>query len=369
MSCPEREPLVAAISGVKNSGKTTLIERLIPRLLERGISVATVKHDGHCFEAERPGTDSFRHLQAGALGSAVFDGEKFQLVKRTPVDENTLIGMFPEADLILLEGFKSSVWPKVEIVRRGNSSAPVCDPSTLLALVTALEMPSAPCPVLAPEDDSGLAGLLERFVKTGRSCSGIILAGGYSSRMGRCKAELPFGGVRMIEHQVRKLRMLGIEDILIAGYEPEIAGARFVPDVYPHRGPLSGIHAGLAAARCERALVVSVDAPLLPMAALSALMQTHEGGVTALTHGGQLEPLLAGYDRALAPLCGEILQGERSSVRQLFDRVGLHEIDWQGDGLLLSNCNTPEEYEKLCAISQVQNEICNFYRQGVDKNL
>lgn len=348
MECREARPLVVAVSGVKNSGKNTLIEHLIPRLSARGLRVATVKHDGHRFEPERPGTDSFRHLQAGAFGSAVFDGEKFQAVKYAQVDENALIDLFPEADLILLEGFKASCWPKVEIVRKDNSDAPVCDPSTLLAIVTELELPSS-CPLLKPEDYEGLASLLERYVKTGRSFSGIILAGGYSSRMGRCKAELPFGGLTMIEHQVRKLQLLGIEDILIAGYEPKIRGTRFVPDIYPHCGPLSGIHAGLQDAKKERALVVSVDAPLLPMAALSALMQEHEGGVTALKHGSQLEPLLAVYDCALAPICGEILQGERSSVRQLFDRVGLRELRWQGDGKLLENCNTPEEYAALCA--------------------
>lgn len=348
----KHSPGIIAVSGVKNSGKTTVIERLIPLLRQRGLKVATVKHDGHRFEAERPGTDSFRHLQAGAIGSAVYDGEKYQLVRYVPTDETELCASFPEADLILLEGFKDSRWPKIEIVRRGNSDAPVCRPSTYLALLTDREDLRADGPVLPLDDLEPLADRLERFVRTGPGTTGILLAGGYSSRMGRSKAELPFGGVTMIEHQVRKLRMLGIGDIVIAGYETPIPGTRYVPDVYPHRGPLSGIHAGLCAAQNERCLVLSVDAPLLPFEALSALLETHTEGITALEHGGQLEPLLAVYDRSLAGLCEEILRGERSSVRGLFDRVGLHTLPSPLPYVFFSNCNTPEEYAALRAFDE-----------------
>lgn len=132
---------ILAISGVKNSGKTTLIERLLPALKARGLTVATVKHDGHRFDPDRPGTDSFRLFQAGAAGSAVYDPEKYQVVRRAAVTERDLIRQFPEADLILLEGFKESPYPKIEIIPLGCQ--PVTDPATRLALVTdgACEVP------------------------------------------------------------------------------------------------------------------------------------------------------------------------------------------------------------------------------------
>lgn len=342
---------VIAVSGVKSSGKTTLIEGLLPELTGRGLRVATVKHDGHRFEADRPGTDSFRHLRAGAYGSAVFDGEKFQLVKREPVDEQTLIACFPEADLILLEGFKDSRWPKLEILRRAVSEEPVCELSALLALVTDWEPERFFCPVFRPEDRAALADLLLDYVRP-RPFSAILLAGGYSSRMGSSKAELPFAGTTMLEHQVRRLRQLGVEDILLSGYEAPLPGTRFVPDAYPHRGPLSGIHAGLAAARHPACLVMSVDAPLVPLFVLDGLLRTHTTGVTAVEHGGQPEPLIAVYDRDLATLCGELLQGERSSVRRLFDAVGVHPYPCELPEPWLSNCNTPGEYRALLAAVQ-----------------
>ena len=158
---------VLAVSGVKNSGKTTVLEGLVARLTARGLKVAVIKHDGHAFEPDRPGTDTFRHLAAGACGAAVFDGEKFQLVRRTAVTEGELIPLFPDADLILLEGFKGSAWPKVEVVRAGNSDGPVCRASTLLALVTDLPIDLSGVPALALDDGEGLADLVEAYVRGG----------------------------------------------------------------------------------------------------------------------------------------------------------------------------------------------------------
>ena len=64
--------------------------------------------------------------------------------------------------------------------------------------------------------------------------SAAVLAGGLSSRMGRDKAALPFGGTTLLDFQVQKLRSLGMEDIMISGTEQQIPGTRPIPDVYPH---------------------------------------------------------------------------------------------------------------------------------------
>ena len=155
---------VIAVSGVKNSGKTTVLEGLVAELARRGLKAAVIKHDGHRFEPDRPGTDSFRCLAAGAVGAAVFDGEKFQLVKRAPISETELVGCFPEADVILLDGFKNSPWPKIEVVRAGNSDGPVCPPDGLLALVTDLPLDLPGVPTLGLEDAAGLARVVAKFL-------------------------------------------------------------------------------------------------------------------------------------------------------------------------------------------------------------
>jgi len=159
-------PKILAVSGVKNAGKTTLLEKLIPALRDRGIAAAVVKHDGHTFAPDREGTDTWRLLAAGALGAAVFDGEKFQAVKFAAVTERELFALYPEADLILLEGFKDSVYPKLEVVRAAVSTAPVCDPGTLLALVTDLGLTAA-VPTFAPKDIDPLADFVAAWVRGG----------------------------------------------------------------------------------------------------------------------------------------------------------------------------------------------------------
>ena len=157
--------MVIAVSGVKNSGKTTLIEGVLPHLSAAGLRVAVVKHDGHSFQPEPPDTDTGRLLAAGAWGAAIFDGEKYKVVRREVVDEAALIARFPEADLVLLEGVKGSGWPKIEVVRGAVSSAPVCDPATLLALVTDLPLSLPGVPVLSLGDAAGAAAVVLRYVK------------------------------------------------------------------------------------------------------------------------------------------------------------------------------------------------------------
>ena len=76
-----KQQVIIAICGVKNSGKTTLITKLIQKFNSLGYNVATIKHDGHDFNADIEGTDSYKHKQAGAYGTAVFSRNKFLIVK------------------------------------------------------------------------------------------------------------------------------------------------------------------------------------------------------------------------------------------------------------------------------------------------
>lgn len=136
----KNKPVIIAISGVKNSGKTTLIERIIPKLNNEGLKVATVKHDGHDFDADVEGTDTFKHRRAGAYGTAIFSKNKFMVIKEQKnTQEEELISYFSDCDVILLEGFKFSDYPKIEIVRKGNSSESVCKKETLLGIVSDIE--------------------------------------------------------------------------------------------------------------------------------------------------------------------------------------------------------------------------------------
>ena len=155
-----KKPIIAAVSGVKNSGKTTMMEKLIAELSRRGLRVAAIKHDGHDFTPDVPGTDSWRFGQAGACGYAVYSPVRYELVRMTPTDERDFFPVFPEADVILLEGFKDSAYPKIEVVRAGNSERPVCDPATLLAVCSDLPLELGDIPVLGLDDAERAADLI-----------------------------------------------------------------------------------------------------------------------------------------------------------------------------------------------------------------
>ena len=136
----DKKQSIIVICGVKNSGKTTLVTKLIPKFTSLGYKVATIKHDGHDFDADVEGTDTYKHKKSGAYGTAVFSKNKFMVVKeQKETDESELISLFPEADVIFLEGFKKSIYPKIEIIRKGNSSESVCNTENLIAIASDIE--------------------------------------------------------------------------------------------------------------------------------------------------------------------------------------------------------------------------------------
>lgn len=154
----ERPTPILTVCGVKNSGKTTFLCRLIPKLNRLGLKVAAIKHDGHDFEPDRPGTDSYRLLQAGAQGVAVYSHSRYQLVRlQEDVQAGQLARVFDDVDLILLEGGKHSPYPKVELVRTPVSSCPVLPPEELLAVCTNLENADFGIPQLPLEDGAAAA--------------------------------------------------------------------------------------------------------------------------------------------------------------------------------------------------------------------
>ncbi len=154
-------PPIVCIVGKPNSGKTTLIEKLIPELKGRGYRVATIKHSSHDFEMDIEGKDSWKHAQAGSECVVLSSSSKVALIRNadhdlSPAELARLIS--GDFDIILAEGFKKSQEPKIE-VHRGEGEL-VCPPEELLAVISddPLELK---IPQYSPEDISGLATLIE----------------------------------------------------------------------------------------------------------------------------------------------------------------------------------------------------------------
>lgn len=175
-------------------------------------------------------------------------------------------------------------------------------------------------------------------------CSAIILSGGRSSRMGVDKSQLQLFGETMLQRQIRKLRSIGIRDILISGTQ-SAEDLRSVPDIYPGRGPLGGLHACLQQAKYDHCLVISVDAPLVPASMLDRLCRVHQKGATVLCHGAYQEPLIAVYDREVACVIQTLIAESSAPVRALRAYTSWQTVPYLGPEAYLHNCNTPEDYE------------------------
>jgi molybdopterin-guanine dinucleotide biosynthesis protein MobB len=123
---------VAAIVGRQGSGKTTLIERLIPALRARGLSVSTIKHTHHHqFELEPPGKDSHRHRNAGAAEVIIASDSGWARIATSaaPASLQELIGQLRPVDMVLVEGFKQLEWlRRVEVFRGTGELLALADP-------------------------------------------------------------------------------------------------------------------------------------------------------------------------------------------------------------------------------------------------
>ena len=161
-------PTVIAIVGRSDSGKTTLITRLLPELKRRGLRVGVAKHCPHGFDLDRPGKDSWNFTEAGADGIFLISPKQIGLIRR--VDRSVplhllLENYFSGLDLVILEGLGAEKGiKKVEMVRRGISEGLESAPEELVACVTDMEL-KVPCPVFRPDEIEAVASFLEDLTK------------------------------------------------------------------------------------------------------------------------------------------------------------------------------------------------------------
>ena len=103
-----------------NTGKTTFLEKLVPELKSRGLRVAVYKHDGHDFEIDKKGKDSWRMTQAGADVTLISSATKAVIMENRYVDAEELVSRIRDVDIIIVEGWKAGSWKKIALRRQAN---------------------------------------------------------------------------------------------------------------------------------------------------------------------------------------------------------------------------------------------------------
>ncbi len=160
--------------GRSNSGKTTLIERVIPELVRAGYKVATVKHAGHGFDLDTEGKDSWRHKRAGASSVMVLSKGSMAMFADVPdqmkVEEVRDRFLDHTYDLIIAEGWKNEGYPKIVIVRDQIGEIPVSSEG-LLAVVSDKSV-DLDIPLFGLDDVVGVAALIMKQFPRSQSRAG-----------------------------------------------------------------------------------------------------------------------------------------------------------------------------------------------------
>jgi len=235
---------MVAFIGRKGSGKTTFLTTLIPILVERGHCVGVVKRVPPHFEIDREGKDSFRLKEAGAAAVLLSSARRVALIKDIPAEprpEEIAAEYLRGVDIVLVEGFKESALPKVEVYREGLGEGPLFRELEVIALVTDspdLDLPPGVERFSFAEADK-VADLLERELlpADGRGEVRMVDVGEKPETERTALAE---GKIKMSKATLRKIRAGEVEkgDLLAVAKVAAILGAKKTAELIPLCHPL-----------------------------------------------------------------------------------------------------------------------------------
>ena len=163
------------ITGWSGSGKTTLLTALIPLLIARGLTVSTVKHAHHDVDLDQPGKDSWRHRAAGAQEVLIAAGRRWALLHENRGEEPDLAELLPRlapVDLVLVEGYKASPHPKLEVHRPSLGRPPLWPGrADIVAVAADTPLPGLDRPFLPLADPPAIAAWIADSLPALRSAA------------------------------------------------------------------------------------------------------------------------------------------------------------------------------------------------------
>lgn len=384
---PYRPSPAVSFVGRQNSGKTTLLEKIIAELTRQGLAVGTLKHHGHPdFEIDIPGKDSYRHRAAGSKATAILSSKRLALTcdLTQEISCSEALELMPNYDLVLVEGFRGIGLPSIELLRAENpkdqmaakalidrlSGAHSCSdietpdrPAAPAAIVT--NMPAVEqvaretaVEVFGFEDIEAIAAFLrKRYTRAPLTIA--IQAGGESKRMGQSKALTPFLGRPLIEHMLEVVAPFADELIVTTNEEPELhylleqhPKLRLIGDVLKERGALPGLLTAIEASSNDAVGVVACDmiafSPQI-LAREALAMQANGSDAVVPFNNGNYEPFAAVYRKSTCqPILERITSRGSKRMRDLIDSINCTRFNAElmrkpGSIDPFANVNTPQE--------------------------
>ncbi len=177
-------PPIVSIVGKSDSGKTTLLEKLVAEVRSRGYQVGSIKHDTHGFDIDHEGKDSWRHKKAGAVAVIISSPQKVAIIKDTDEDKtiDTLAAQYlQDVDIVFTEGYKRENKPKIEVFRKEKHRERLCQDDENLIAMASNQHFNLGVPCFDINDTQGIADFVEaRFLKSGGTASvSLVMDGQY----------------------------------------------------------------------------------------------------------------------------------------------------------------------------------------------
>ncbi|RYZ59423.1 MAG: molybdopterin-guanine dinucleotide biosynthesis protein B [Proteobacteria bacterium] len=361
-------PLEISFVGFSNTGKTTLVTRLIQAMSNKK-RLAYVKSDAHRFEVDYPGKDSFRATEAGAQSSYISNAEHFAWMGNGQLPLFSQKSIFLDYDALFIEGHKALNIDKFVLLDGAQEifdTLPEDSLASTLAFIGETEAPIHALPIDRPYFQRDAIAEIADFIEAhwqkkimARPLHALVLAGGLSSRMGQDKGHIRYSGKAQAIKAFESLEELGLPSFISLREDQWSAEERadypLIYDQFRNLGPLGGILTAMSQAPDAAWLVIACDLPLLSQETLENLLQRRNPFKLATAYRSttdQLpEPLCAIYEPAIRMRLFEALGLGLSCPRKVLINSN-SEILEPFDQISLTNANTPDDYKAI--MSQIE---------------
>lgn len=351
---------IVSVVGSRNSGKTALIERLIPSLKARGLRVAALKHDVHGFQMDHEGKDTYRFSEAGADAVGIVSPKRIASLENVEGElspERFLQGLVHRPDLLLVEGFKRRPYPKLEVLEPSSSS---CFRGPLLLATFGSTSPSSASHSPHFTEVEQLAALLADVYgsEVGEETAAFVVAGGKGGRMGQNKPAVRLAEEPLICWVLRGLAPFFTRISVVARNRGDLEflrerGIEVLPDVLQEVHSLGGLYSALVQADSEYSFVCACDSPFLQPLLLREILGCSRGDDAVVCEWkGFLEPFCGLYRKTcLTPIETMLNKGELRLQKllaglqvRILPEARVAEKDPCGFSFL--DVDTPEELER-----------------------
>ena len=243
---------VIGFSAWSGTGKTTLMEQVIRLLTEQGVRVAVIKHDGHSFQIDHPGKDTYRHAQAGAQTVVITSPDQTAVIEQSGCTLEQCISRISGADVILAEGFKRALIPRIGLCRKETGKGLPEPTESYIAIVTDDEAIRTDVPRFSLDDAKGLADFIIKEIQkmpqedfTHFNDQGRARMVNVGEKAPTHRTATAAGRVLVNESTFALIRSGGVKkgDVLTVAQIAGIMAAKRTPEWIPmcHPVPLNGI--------------------------------------------------------------------------------------------------------------------------------